>query len=376
MLSHLFSRNQDACQAGHFDGKTLPGRNRVPSNGRSSALPSGPSNGEYGRATMLPKQGLGIIPNVAEPQKYPLMSPTDEFVQASSLVPEFGSNQTPLKARSLFEDFDVQTPSQVSSKKVFLGPAHGADTPLTESSSGQTHLQHSAKKFSLLSANGEYTRAATTFVMNPNDTRTEGPIKKLCPGSSDPLYIKATNLFAELEANETPLKNHLTNSSLMNDKHIGPAATIFPELGSSSLEPETPAMRAVIPRLKRVQEEQGVSANKQCSPLWVSNKKMKSANCSPIEKGHDEKADSVCSKFEWLNPCTIRDANRRRPNDPLYDKSTLFIPPDELRKMTASQKQYWSIKCKYMDIVLFFKVVRVVIDYSIHGMLNTILYGT
>jgi DNA mismatch repair protein MSH6 len=103
---------------------------------------------------------------------------------------------------------------------------------------------------------------------------------------------------------------------------------------------------------------------------------MKSANCSPIEKGHDEKADSVCSKFEWLNPCTIRDANRRRPNDPLYDKSTLFIPPDELRKMTASQKQYWSIKCKYMDIVLFFKVVRVVIDYSIHGMLNTILYGT
>ncbi|TKW13813.1 hypothetical protein SEVIR_5G125400v4 [Setaria viridis] len=350
-------RNQDASQAGHFSGKTLPGRIRVPSDGHSSALSSGSWNGEYGRATMFPKQGSGIIPS-QEPQKYPLRSSTDEFVQASSLVPEFGPNQTPLQARSLFEDFDVQTPSQVSSKKVFLGPAHGADTPLTESGSDRTHLQHSAKKFSLVSANDEYTRAATTFVLNSNDTRTEEHLNKLCPGSSDPLYIKATNLFAEFEANETPLKNHLKNSSLlMNDKHIGAAATIFPELDSSPLKPETPAMRAVIPRLKRVQEEQGVAANKPCSPLWVSNKKMKSANCSPIEKkDRDEMADSARRKFEWLNPSTIRDANRRRPDDPLYDKSTLFIPPDALRKMSTSQKQYWNIKCKYMDVVLFFKV--------------------
>ncbi|CAL4978244.1 unnamed protein product [Urochloa decumbens] len=367
-------RNQDASQVGNLNGKTLPGKNQVPLNGLSRALFSGPCNGEYGRATMFPKQGSGITPS-QEPNKYPWRSSSDEFVQGSSLVPELVPNQTPLQehpkklssespnncciqATSLFDDFAVQTPSQVSSKKTFLGPAHGADTPLTEYSSDQTHSRHSAKKFSLVSANGEYNRAATTPVLSSNDTGTEERSNKLCPGSSDPLYIKATNLFAELDANETPLKNHSKNSPfLMNNKHIGAAATLFPELDYSPMKPETPAARAVFPRLKRVQEEQGVSANKQCSPLWVSNKKIKSADFSPIEKkDHDETADSARSKFEWLNPSTIRDANRRRPNDPLYDKSTLFIPPDALRKMSTSQKQYWNIKCKYMDVVLFFKV--------------------
>ncbi|RLN25219.1 DNA mismatch repair protein MSH7 [Panicum miliaceum] len=289
-------RNQNASHVGHLDGKTLPGRNQVPSNGRSSALFSGPCSGEYSGATMFPKQGSGFL------------------------------------------------------KENLQGPAHGADTPLTEYGSVQTHLQQSAKKFSLVSANGEYTRAATTFVLNSNDIHTEEPSKKLCLESSVPLYIKAKNLFAELEANESPLKNNSKNSSfLMNDKHIGATAALFPEHDSSPLKPETPAMRGVIPRLKRVQEEQCVADNKQCFPLWV--KKMKSAHCSPVEKkDHDEMADIVRSKFEWLNPSTIRDANRRRPDDPLYDKSTLFIPPDALRKMSTSQKQSGILSGKFYEL--------------------------
>nr|CAB3476007.1 unnamed protein product [Digitaria exilis] len=51
-------------------------------------------------------------------------------------------------------------------------------------------------------------------------------------------------------------------------------------------------MRAVIPRLKRVQEEQGVASNKQHSPFSVLNKKMKSDHRPPTEKDHDEMADS------------------------------------------------------------------------------------
>lgn len=162
----------------------------------------------------------------------------------------------------------------------------------------------------------------------------------------------------ELEANETPLKNNARNSSwLVNDKHVGAAAALFPELDSSPLKPETPATRAAIPCLKRLQEEQGVRANKQCSPFGVLSKKMKSDHCTTTErKDYDEISDSARSKFEWLNPFTIKDANGRRPNDPLYDKSALFIPPDALRKMSPSQKQYWNIKSKYMDLVLFFNL--------------------
>lgn len=72
------------------------------------------------------------------------------------------------------------------------------------------------------------------------------------------------------------------------------------------------------------------------------------------------------SKFEWLNHSSIRDASGRRPSDPLYDKRTLYIPPDDLRKMSASQTQYWSVKCQYMDILLFFKVVSSIQFSTLH----------
>ncbi|KAJ1282281.1 hypothetical protein BS78_03G039800 [Paspalum vaginatum] len=367
-------RNQDASQFGHLEGKPLPVKNQLVSNERSSTLFSTPRDGEYSRAILFPEGCVDMAP-LQEPQKYPLRYSTDESIRASTLAPELGSNQTPIHkypkklssesindhcihATALFEDFDVQTPSQVASKKIFPGPAHGADTPLTECGSDQTPLQHSSKKFSFVSANGECTRAAATFGTNSNDSRTKEPSKKLFTGASNHLHIKPTNLFAELEANETPLKNHSRNSSWsVNDKNVGAAAMLFPELDSSPLKPETPATRAVIPPLKRVQEGQGAAANNQCFPFGVLIKKIKSAHHSTIEnKNHDGMADSARSKFEWLNPFTIKDANGRRPNDPLYDKSTLFIPPDALRKMSTSQKQYWNIKSKYMDVVLFFKV--------------------
>ncbi|KAK3164067.1 hypothetical protein QOZ80_1AG0012200 [Eleusine coracana subsp. coracana] len=219
----------------------------------------------------------------------------------------------------------------------------------------QDASQHSSKKFSLNSANGEYARAVTTFGIDSNDTPTE-PAKKLLPRSTDPLYIKPTKLFAEFDSNQTPLQKHSKNfsSAIMDGKHVVAAAGTFPDHDSSPFKPETPAMRIAIPRLKRAQEEQSATPENQCSPLWVLNT-MKPAH--PFEKKlRDEIAESARSKFEWLNPLNIRDASGRRPNDPLYDRGTLFIPPDALRKMSTSQKQYWNIKCRYMDIVLFFKV--------------------
>ncbi|WVZ72571.1 hypothetical protein U9M48_021006 [Paspalum notatum var. saurae] len=367
-------RNQDASQFGHLEGKPLPVKNQLASNERSSTLFSPPRDGECSRAILFPEGCVDMSP-LQEPQKHSLRYSADESIRASTLAPEFGSNQTPIhkypkklssesindhciRATALFEDFDVQTPSQVASRKIFPGPAHGADTPLTECGSDQTPLQHSSKKFSFVSANGECTRAAATFGSNSNDSRTKEPSKKLWSGASNHLFIKPTNLLAELEANETPLKNDSRNSSWpVNDKHVGAAAMLFPELDSSPLKPQIPATQAVIPPLKRVQEDLGAAANKQCYPFGVLSKKIKSAHHSTIEnKDHDEMVDSARSKFEWLNPFSIKDANGRRPNDPLYDKSTLFIPPDALRKMSTSQKQYWNIKSKYMDVVLFFKV--------------------
>lgn len=121
--------------------------------------------------------------------------------------------------------------------------------------------------------------------------------------------------------------------------------------------PETPGMIAFAPRVKRAIEEISKFDVGNFSSSQNLSKRVKLLNDNNMPTMNDKAQDSV-SKFEWLHPSRIRDTNRRRPDDPLYDKCTLHIPLDALKKMSASQKQYWTVKCQYMDVVLFFKVVR------------------
>lgn len=121
--------------------------------------------------------------------------------------------------------------------------------------------------------------------------------------------------------------------------------------------PETPGIQPAVARLKRFQDNSPKFGVKNDRSLLDSSKRLKLLQDSTeLNKNHMEGTDTA-SKFEWLDPARIKDACGRRPSDPLYDKKTLYIPPDTLKKMSASQKQYWSVKCKYMDVVLFFKVV-------------------
>ncbi|XP_010254152.1 PREDICTED: DNA mismatch repair protein MSH7 isoform X1 [Nelumbo nucifera] len=147
-------------------------------------------------------------------------------------------------------------------------------------------------------------------------------------------------------------KDNPSNSSVT---YRGDVAHV--ESAPDILGPETPAMRPLVPRLKRIQEDSSNLEEKNDSSLFDPNKRVKLLQDSETaNKNHRQASEMTTSKFEWLDPSLMRDAKGRRPGDALYDKRTLYIPPDALKKMSASQKQYWSVKCQYMDVVLFFKV--------------------
>ncbi|GMY26645.1 dna mismatch repair protein msh7 [Fagus crenata] len=111
--------------------------------------------------------------------------------------------------------------------------------------------------------------------------------------------------------------------------------------------PETPSMQPLVPCLKRFQEGIPKSGVKNDSSLLNSSKMLKLLQDSTaLNKNHMRVSDTMS-----------KDANGRMLGDPLYDKKMLYIPLDALRKMSASQKQYWSVKSQHMDVVLFFKVV-------------------
>lgn len=58
-------------------------------------------------------------------------------------------------------------------------------------------------------------------------------------------------------------------------------------------------------------------------------------------------------RYQWL--VDIKDADGHSETDPDYDPRTLFIPQSAWLKFTAFEKQYWSIKSKMWDTVVFFK---------------------
>lgn len=124
--------------------------------------------------------------------------------------------------------------------------------------------------------------------------------------------------------------------------------------------PKTPGMQRCVPRLKRIQDDGSKFGGKGHCLIDSSKRSRLLEDTVSGKKNHLEEADSV-SKFEWLEPGRVKDASGRRPDDPLYDKRTLYIPPDALKKMSASQRQYWTVKCQYMDVVLFFKVVSYIL---------------
>lgn len=58
-------------------------------------------------------------------------------------------------------------------------------------------------------------------------------------------------------------------------------------------------------------------------------------------------------RYQWL--VNERDAEGRPPTDPEYDPRTLYIPPSAWNKFTPFERQYWEIKSKMWDCIVFFK---------------------
>ncbi|EFQ31958.1 MutS domain V [Colletotrichum graminicola M1.001] len=68
------------------------------------------------------------------------------------------------------------------------------------------------------------------------------------------------------------------------------------------------------------------------------------------EKAHLKEPED---RYPWL--ANIIDINKKPPGDPDYDPTTVYIPPMAWNKFSPFEKQYWEIKQKLWDTVVFFK---------------------
>ncbi|KAJ4958336.1 hypothetical protein NE237_025447 [Protea cynaroides] len=191
------------------------------------------------------------------------------------------------------------------------------------------------------------------------DERDNSCERNQAGGASSKGYMISNNIGnSQLLSRQETLFRNSQKDNVYNFKDINDQGDSYRmEIDSDVLGPETPGIRPLVPRFKRIQEDCSNSDKRGGPSLLSFGKRTKLLeDSSTRNQCHGDESETTLSKFEWLDPSLIRDANGRRPDDALYDKRSLYIPPDSLKKMSASQKQYWSVKCQYMDIVLFFKV--------------------
>ena len=70
----------------------------------------------------------------------------------------------------------------------------------------------------------------------------------------------------------------------------------------------------------------------------------------PKPKAHTSKPEE---RYEWL--ADLKDIDRNALDHPDYDPRTVYIPPKAWANFSAFETQYWKIKQKFMDTIVFFK---------------------
>ncbi|KAH8840683.1 hypothetical protein MCOR27_005615 [Pyricularia oryzae] len=94
------------------------------------------------------------------------------------------------------------------------------------------------------------------------------------------------------------------------------------------------------------------------NPAPPPTKTKDSSAHSSTQKNKPKTKEKACKKepedrYPWL--AKIQDMDRHSPDHPDFDKSTIFIPPMAWNKFSPFEKQYWEIKQKLWDTVVFFK---------------------
>lgn len=84
------------------------------------------------------------------------------------------------------------------------------------------------------------------------------------------------------------------------------------------------------------------------SPLTPSIQSNQAQHCDDNKYLHQS--------YEFLKPEHRRDINKNRPDHPDYDEKTLYVPERFLDDQTPALRQWWMLKQKNMDAILFFKM--------------------
>jgi DNA mismatch repair protein MSH6 len=89
------------------------------------------------------------------------------------------------------------------------------------------------------------------------------------------------------------------------------------------------------------------------NPIAYVPRPTQGAKKDASKKKERPSASEPEKRYTWL--ANMADADRHPVDHPDYDPRTLFIPPQAWKDFSPFEKQYWEIKSKFWDTIVFFK---------------------
>lgn len=133
------------------------------------------------------------------------------------------------------------------------------------------------------------------------------------------------------------------NNAIKKTK-ASPPPQIFTEDSDESIPAESTAQQwKYDPENKAPLQPRSANANPAKPKPKYGEKAVK-------EKAHKSEPEA---RYPWLAKQT--DLDRNPPDHPDYDPRTIYIPPMAWNKFSPFEKQYWEIKQKFWDTIVFFK---------------------
>lgn len=176
------------------------------------------------------------------------------------------------------------------------------------------------------------------------------------------LPISSSSTAATASANATssaqPLQGATTPTSVLDGIDLADEAIFDVSAFSSQAVRPAPAIPKVPAKPPMEANLRGVDlANKRVQAKVTQSKAVRAAGMDAEEQRQVDKQEKQreknLQKYSFLkNPL---DAQRRPPSDPEYDPRSLHIPMTIYHNMTDFERQYWDIKSKYFNYVVFFQ---------------------
>lgn len=208
----------------------------------------------------------------------------------------------------------------------------------------------------------------SSYFNNNNNNNSSSPILKKSPKK---VSVKIDNSFVQSSSKKIPSSNPVQktlfdmNSHVSNNNDKKNVNSIVEDEIRMVIEDITMDMLIdenddILNNSKAQSQNESRKRNSQDDHLLSDNIKIKKherfAEVDADTKRQMEKKEkfriSNRNKYSFLD--NILDANKNPPSSENYDPRTLYIPEHILLQMTPFERQYWEIKMKRFDTIIFF----------------------